>query len=312
MKYFINYPEDKDKKFEQFRYPAGETQVRIKPEQITSIFYADEIVVTARITDGNDLPGLAMLTDALNELRGQRWASSLHNPEIHTLILPYLPYSRADRRFVDGDGFGLKFFGKFIDSLCYDRVVTLDVHSSKARNYIANLITISPIEIIKSVYEQLPRGTKILLPDEGAKRYELEKYFKDVFYCQKKRNPKTGEILGIELPSGVFQPSDNILIVDDICDGGRTFTEIAKKMSNVTLYLYVTHGVFSKGFLELLTYFKGIYTTDSFCPKRVSGWIPSSEPRELIRIPCQGFIESRIFTNSELWQEAAKTLCQSS
>jgi ribose-phosphate pyrophosphokinase len=42
----------------------------------------------------------------------------------------------------------------------------------------------------------------------------------------------------------------SVLIVDDICDGGRTFIEAAKLLyiegvNNV--YLYVTHGLFTKG-----------------------------------------------------------------
>jgi ribose-phosphate pyrophosphokinase len=50
------------------------------------------------------------------------------------------------------------------------------------------------------------------------------------------------------------------VIVDDICDGGRTFLEIAKtirsKKRNISIfgdkiYLVVTHGIFSAGFDEL-------------------------------------------------------------
>jgi len=46
----------------------------------------------------------------------------------------------------------------------------------------------------------------------------------------------------------------NILIVDDICDGGATFNQAAqilKEKGAVNLYLYVTHGIFIKG-LDLL------------------------------------------------------------
>jgi ribose-phosphate pyrophosphokinase len=41
-----------------------------------------------------------------------------------------------------------------------------------------------------------------------------------------------------------------ILIVDDICDGGRTFIELAKKLRPMTtgkIKLLITHGIFSKG-----------------------------------------------------------------
>jgi ribose-phosphate pyrophosphokinase len=58
------------------------------------------------------------------------------------------------------------------------------------------------------------------------------------------------------------------VIVDDICDGGRTFTEIAKairtQVPNARIYLVVTHGIFSAGFEELEKYFERIYTTNSY------------------------------------------------
>jgi ribose-phosphate pyrophosphokinase len=57
------------------------------------------------------------------------------------------------------------------------------------------------------------------------------------------------------------------VIVDDICDGGRTFIELAKVIiaqnQEAKIYLVVTHGIFSAGFSELTNYFDGIYTTNS-------------------------------------------------
>jgi ribose-phosphate pyrophosphokinase len=60
---------------------------------------------------------------------------------------------------------------------------------------------------------------------------------------------------------------DDCVIVDDICDGGRTFIGIAQelKMKNAgDIYLCVSHGIFSHGFDELRKYFKKIFTTNSF------------------------------------------------
>jgi ribose-phosphate pyrophosphokinase len=43
----------------------------------------------------------------------------------------------------------------------------------------------------------------------------------------------------------------DVLVIDDICDGGRTFTSLVEHLPNVRRHLYVTHGVFSKG-VEIL------------------------------------------------------------
>ena len=66
----------------------------------------------------------------------------------------------------------------------------------------------------------------------------------------------------------------DVVIVDDICDGGATFINIAKEVKNQyknvdkhcqgKIYLIVTHGIFSKGFKELSKYFDGVYCTNSY------------------------------------------------
>lgn len=53
--------------------------------------------------------------------------------------------------------------------------------------------------------------------------------------------------------------------VSDICDGGGTFIGIADAMKDygLSLGLYVTHGIFSKGFSDLSARFPMIYSSNS-------------------------------------------------
>ncbi|MGA1047767.1 MAG: phosphoribosyltransferase [Minisyncoccia bacterium] len=57
-------------------------------------------------------------------------------------------------------------------------------------------------------------------------------------------------------------------IVDDLCDGGTTFIEEGKILKELypdkSLELAVYHGIFSKGFDELLKYYDRIVTTNSY------------------------------------------------
>ena len=57
------------------------------------------------------------------------------------------------------------------------------------------------------------------------------------------------------------------IIVDDICDGGRTFIELAKAIHGsrptAEVYLVVTHGIFSNGLYELSKEITKIYSTNS-------------------------------------------------
>jgi ribose-phosphate pyrophosphokinase len=56
-----------------------------------------------------------------------------------------------------------------------------------------------------------------------------------------------------------------VLIVDDLCDGGGTFTAHASVLlaaGATAVDLYVTHGIFSKGLP--LDHIDRVFTTDSY------------------------------------------------
>lgn len=124
-------------------------------------------------------------------------------------------------------------------------------------------------------------GINLLFPDKGAyERYSnmfpkmaMESNVGAIHYrmvfCNKARNLETGEFLGFEVPeASEFLPDAPILIIDDICDGGGTFLGISRELDKNGIhenrFLYVTHGIFSKGVSELVKDFERIYTTDSF------------------------------------------------
>jgi ribose-phosphate pyrophosphokinase len=259
----INMPDDAGVKYDIFRYPAGETQVRIKSKTISALRTADRVIIRAAIDNG-EVMALALLSDAVDHL--------LAPGTEKFLTLPYLPYSRADRRFTEGDCFGLKAFGNVINGLRFDKVLTFDVHSPIARKYIANLKNLSPETRIKDVLKKLTAEQRlgILLPDKGAVRYDfVNSLILPIFQADKIREPQTGKLSGFSVPTGwALKDIDALLIVDDICDGGGTFVGIADELKKVApqtdLYLYVSHGIFSAGLGRLGTAFKKIFTTDSF------------------------------------------------
>lgn len=260
--YLVYMPADEGTKYEEFRYPGGEVQVRILDSEHETIKEADILTIVAAITDGDIMP-LAMLTNAI------RGISSI---PVQRLVLPYLPYSRADRRFVKGDCWGLAAFGELVNDLCFDRVTTMDVHNEEAAGRcIRNLVNIHTSNIIDSVFNDVDDSQRgYLLPDKGAARY-IEGIIKGdpIFFAEKIRDAKTGKLTGFEVPSlAKISNVRSLLIVDDICDGGGTFVGIAKRLREIgwegKLCLYVTHGIFSKGFDELSKLFDTIYTTNSF------------------------------------------------
>jgi ribose-phosphate pyrophosphokinase len=110
----------------------------------------------------------------------------------------------------------------------------------------------------------------LISPDAGSNKkiYDLAKsigYTNEIIRCDKLRDIPTGQIIETIVYKDDLDGKDAI-IVDDICDGGKTFIELAKvlKQKNVgKIYLVITHGIFSQGFEGLASYVSGIYTTNS-------------------------------------------------
>ena len=118
-------------------------------------------------------------------------------------------------------------------------------------------------------------------PDAGALKKvfhvaEVVKYRNEVIIASKHRDIETGKIDYTNVPMSVNDAHKDVFIFDDICDGGRTFIEIAKAVDEVRKlsssvkpeqygknYLVVTHGIFSAGFDFLVQHFDGIYCTNS-------------------------------------------------
>lgn len=196
---------------------------------------------------------------------------ALHTGVPKILHIPYLPYGRADRYMPNAGGevVGVKLLGDILNQFNLEKIYTLDAHSSASSLVINNLTNIPPYAIIKQALNNLA-GAYLVSPDAGAEKkiYSYAKMFgTPVLRAYKTRDTKTGEITGIQF---IDKPPKNAIfvVVDDICDGGKTFIELAKSggFKPQNSILCVSHGIFSKGLEELKKYYGEIFTSDSFPP----------------------------------------------
>lgn len=189
------------------------------------------------------------------------------------LNLPYVPNARMDRIKDHHENFSLKVFTDFINSFGFDTVTVFNVHSNVSEALINNVISISPVWDIAWVIEEKYKPDVIFYPDEGAcKRYSNLKAVKDynlpVAFGIKKRDWKSGKILGLDVISDTDLTGKRVLIVDDICSAGGTFKFSAmklKEMGAVDVALYVSHceDNIQNGDLLKTDLVSKIYTTDS-------------------------------------------------
>lgn len=240
-------------------FPGGEVHVRIKDSLTPD--EAKDFTIRAIITGSEDIMRLMMTTDAIRRK---------FNPSHITLILPYVPYARQDRICNEGEAFSLEVFALLINDQNYDAVVCWDAHSKVTSMLIEGLKSLSFADLFPQL--ALPSNTIIVAPDAGAfdraSNYASKHGFSRVFTASKVRNLATTEIIGTEVRGdGKSCEGWNFLIVDDICDGGKTFIELAKvlrKMSKGRVELAVTHGIFSKGLSVLREHIDHVYTKNSF------------------------------------------------
>ena len=264
----INMPEDKGVLYQSFRYPAGEVQVRLTEQAMKA--YAESDGYEIYIHHVPDMTELLLLVDALN---------SIKFPAIRRLYLYYLPYGRADRRFVDGDSLGLRMFFYMLSLMQFNYIETFDAHNPTAAYQFANEFDIYFVNKPTDTdgFDEFGRYLKfikdcnpnleiaIISPDIGAsKRYSLDRYNLPVLQAGKTRDSKTGKLSGFYIEDKI-KKFDVGLIIDDICDGGGTFIglaeEIRKHNPKIKLGLFVSHGIFSKGIQLLNQVFDWVFAS---------------------------------------------------
>lgn len=167
------------------------------------------------------------------------------NAKKKCLTIPYLPNARQDRVKNPEDVFTLKYFCEVINSLAFDKVYVLDVHSNVSLALLDNVEQLEVMPHIDNALDQVDCGrTCIFYPDEGAmKRYSGMIPYPYAFGI-KRRNWETGNIEGLDIMNKEAVKDKDILIIDDICSKGGTFYHSAKALKEAgaaSISLYVTH-----------------------------------------------------------------------
>jgi ribose-phosphate pyrophosphokinase len=235
------YLDGKRQDFTSLIFSVGEVQVRLGAPSAPN---PARIRLVAHIRSSDALMELFCATDALRRRHGDVPID---------LVMPYLPYARQDRVCAPGEAISLRMMSVLINAQRYDRVEVWDVHSEAALDYLDRSVSKPASDFAMIVAEHLSAATVIVAPDKGAlaRAYDFAGFLGlDTVHAEKIRNPDDGAILGTAIHCGDIGDRD-FLMVDDICDGGRTFIELAKELRKLTtgrVMLYVTHGIFSKGF----------------------------------------------------------------
>jgi len=262
-------PEKSQIKYKVSKFPDGQQTIDLT-EWNDLLRYDDAVKISSRLNSFKDLELIICATQAIRNIKPNR--------EI-ALYVPYFIGARSDRKFVEG---GINYLKQvicpIINSLNFVTVITLDPHSDVLEACLNNYEKVDNHVIVKHALTAIDNKNDaqericLVSPDAGAykKIFDVAKKFgiQNIITANKVRDMKTGNILRTEIPILNQHEDIKYVIIDDICDGGRTFVELAKAIKDgrpsAKVYLIVTHGIFSAGFKELGKYIEHIYTTNSY------------------------------------------------
>ena len=236
--------------FKIITFPDGEKHLKVDP-----IDLKQPINIICRITNSDELFILMQLSDILNRLE----------VSVDKIEITYLMSMRCDRLFSMEEPFTLKLVANVINSFNAKAVYITEPHSSRSLNLINNSVAVNPMD---KLVKQMSETYTICYPDKGASdRYDFE--FDSRIYCKKVRTVETGKLIKFSFDYMVSDITPtNIVIVDDLCDGGGTFLGIAellrKEFNPDKLILVVTHAVQEEGLKRVAKVFDEVHITDSY------------------------------------------------
>ncbi len=245
-----------NKTVNRFDISGGKCHVAIE-----DIVIGDVTNVEASLYNSDDIMRLLMVVDAICQENAQTQID---------LIIPYFPYARQDRVCNKGEAFSAKVMAGIINDLDCQSVTVFDPHSKVVTDHLKNCHAVTQVDLVRGALAEFIKTRQLTLvsPDKGATEKTqavADAFGFDVITCSKVRDPKSGQITHSEVHGDVR--GKDLIILDDICDGGRTFTELAKVLKGHEagyLYLYVTHGIFSKGLEVLKEHFTHVFCVHTF------------------------------------------------
>lgn len=256
-----------DVPFNVMTFPDGQPHV-----EVPSSMFGDEpsvVTIEASIRDPRGLFDVLAAKSALDT----------HGVSTR-LDLRYLLGARMDRRIGRGHPATLEIVCRSIVAAGFSRIRVLDPHSVMCLRLLG-AEAVYPTDALACMFRRvLQFGDEMLIlaPDAGAvdrvaayqEATQRQEQFRVVSVCRvivgrKSRDAETGVLSGFSIADASMVRGKRVLIMDDLCDGGRTFSgqaAILREHGAIGVELYVTHGIFSKG--TPIDGVDHIYTTDSY------------------------------------------------
>lgn len=260
-------------------FPDGEPSLVVESE--LNHKEIEKVRITTRLSSMNDVFVLLQAIDILNR----------HGLDFNVYIT-YLMSMRMDRVMDWNRPYSLSIMANILKNAIGDHeIYVFEPHSKKtldllgAKEY-TNEHTYMRQNLMSHVRENLAfDANTIVYPDDGARaRY---KTCNDSVCFKKKRDLATGNIIGLEFADkediDTIKIANNIVVIDDLCDGGRTFVGVAEKIreynKHAKLTIIVAHAVNPVGIKNMSENYDRVIISNSY-----SDWKDVPENVEVVEI----------------------------
>ncbi len=257
------YPELAAGTAEQMGISVGETENRVFANTELYVRYVDSVrdddvyvVQSLAATINGSVNDYLMEQMLLIDAAKRASASSI------TVVAPYLPYSRQDRKAKGREPISSATVIRMFQAAGADRIVSVDVHSQQLQavfNGPFDHLTAEPL-ILKALEKRIqenPDNFVVVAPDAGrtkvAEHYAI-RLGTDSIYMPKTRDRSDNK--KIYRPESIYGvKGKTCLIIDDMIDTGGTLLSAAETLERsgaAGVIACATHGLFSEPAFERL------------------------------------------------------------
>ncbi|MBT5739638.1 ribose-phosphate pyrophosphokinase [Candidatus Woesearchaeota archaeon] len=237
-------------KFTVKKFSDGEIYIKIK-EQVKN---KPVLVLASIVPSEESVLELLFLLDALKREKAKI-----------NLLIPYLGYSRQDRRMV-GESLSSKVVCDLLKQV--KKINIIHVHSSKLKKF----LSYNEIIPLKIYYPIIKKYDVIVAPDKGASNLvkKISQNIKIPFTSMEKVRVTPKKVKIIKVKGEV--KNKKVLIIDDMISTAGTIIAASKTLQQAgakEVSVLATHGIFSDKSIERIekSQIKKVYVTNSLQQK---------------------------------------------
>ncbi len=224
-------------------FPDGDQYVRLTKE----IGGGDDVFVLGSTWPNQD--------SALFELMLLADAAAKSGAKTVRAIIPYMSYSRQDKKFLEGEPLSLDVILRALKSAGVSSILTIDSHFMRSSSMEAittiercgmEITSLSAYPLLLEKVTSMVKRPVIIAPDKSMEA-PLKK-FGEVLVIEKSRDRITGKVSAVEK----LYPVDgkDVVLVDDMISAGGTMIKAAQLLSKsnpASFTACCTHGLFVEG-----------------------------------------------------------------